>query len=120
MYIFDAKVKVHNYNAELFQCLMEAVMKTMTPTELRSNIFRVLDEILATGIPVEVKRSRIVYVLRDLNSDGLPCDREYEMDEEYLMTLEEYKKTLIMKNAYIRLILYIFLVAFLIMAIQMR
>jgi hypothetical protein len=32
------------------------VMKTVTPTELRSNIFNLLDEILNTGIPIEIKK----------------------------------------------------------------
>ena len=31
-------------------------MKTVTPTELRGNIYRILDEILNTGIPVEVDK----------------------------------------------------------------
>lgn len=29
-------------------------MKTVTPTELRGNIYHILDEILETGIPIEV------------------------------------------------------------------
>ena len=39
-------------------------MKTVTPTELRSNIYNLLDEVLSTGIPLEVnkggKKLRIV------------------------------------------------------------
>ena len=31
-------------------------MKTITVTELRSNIYNLLDEVLATGIPLEIKR----------------------------------------------------------------
>jgi hypothetical protein len=31
-------------------------MNNLTPTELRKNIYRVLDEILTTGIPVEIIR----------------------------------------------------------------
>ncbi len=31
-------------------------MKTVTPTELRSNIYRLLDEVLHTGIPMEVNK----------------------------------------------------------------
>ncbi|MFT5367801.1 MAG: hypothetical protein ACI8V2_002762 [Candidatus Latescibacterota bacterium] len=31
-------------------------MKTITPTELRSNIYQILDEILDTGIPIEVDK----------------------------------------------------------------
>lgn len=41
-------------------------MKTVTPTELRANIYKLLDEILATGTPLEIKkgdkRLRIVAV----------------------------------------------------------
>ncbi len=42
------------------------IMKTVTPTELRSNIFNLLDEILKTGVPIEInkgnKKLRIVPV----------------------------------------------------------
>ena len=31
-------------------------MKSVTPTELRANIYNLLDEILETGIPLEVKK----------------------------------------------------------------
>ena len=31
-------------------------MKTITPTELRSNIYNLLDEILNTGIPIEINK----------------------------------------------------------------
>ena len=41
-------------------------MKTVTPTELRANIYKLLDEVLATGAPLEIeigdKRLRIVPV----------------------------------------------------------
>ena len=41
-------------------------MKTFTPTELRGNIYNLLDEILNTGIPIEInkggKKLRIVPV----------------------------------------------------------
>ena len=41
-------------------------MKTITPTELRSNIYNLLDEVLKTGIPIEInkggKKLRIVPV----------------------------------------------------------
>ena len=41
-------------------------MKTVTPTELRSNIYNLLDEVLKTGIPLEInkggKRLRIIPV----------------------------------------------------------
>jgi prevent-host-death family protein len=43
-------------------------MKSVTPTELRGNLFNLLDEILKTGIPLEInrggKRLRIVPVER--------------------------------------------------------
>lgn len=31
-------------------------MKTVTPTELRTNIYNLLDEVLATGLPLEIKK----------------------------------------------------------------
>jgi len=31
-------------------------MKTITPTELRENIYKLLDQVLETGVPVEIKR----------------------------------------------------------------
>lgn len=31
-------------------------MKTVTPTELRTNIYRLLDEVLETGLPLEIKK----------------------------------------------------------------
>jgi prevent-host-death family protein len=31
-------------------------MKTVTPTELRANIYQLLDEVLNTGIPLEIKK----------------------------------------------------------------
>jgi prevent-host-death family protein len=31
-------------------------MKSVTPTELRANIYNLLDEVLETGIPLEVKK----------------------------------------------------------------
>ena len=41
-------------------------MKTITPTELRGNIFKILDEVLRTGIPIEIikggKKLRIIAV----------------------------------------------------------
>jgi hypothetical protein len=32
-------------------------MKTITPTELRANIYNLLDEVLNTGIPLEIKKA---------------------------------------------------------------
>lgn len=41
-------------------------MKTVTPTELRANIYKLLEEVIDTGIPLEInkgsKRLRIVPV----------------------------------------------------------
>ena len=31
-------------------------MKTVTPTQLRKDIYQLLDEVLATGLPIEIKR----------------------------------------------------------------
>jgi prevent-host-death family protein len=31
-------------------------MKSVTPTELRSNIYQLLDEVLKTGVPLEIKK----------------------------------------------------------------
>ncbi|MCP5101451.1 MAG: type II toxin-antitoxin system Phd/YefM family antitoxin [Chloroflexi bacterium] len=31
-------------------------MKTVTPTELRANIYNILEEVLRTGVPIEVKK----------------------------------------------------------------
>jgi len=31
-------------------------MKTVTPTELRANIYKLLDEVLETGVPLEIKK----------------------------------------------------------------
>ena len=31
-------------------------MKTVTPTQLRTNIYNLLDEILKTGLPLEIKK----------------------------------------------------------------
>jgi prevent-host-death family protein len=32
------------------------MMKTITPTELRSNIYNLLDEILDSGVPIEISK----------------------------------------------------------------
>ena len=31
-------------------------MKTVTPTQLRANIYNLLDEVLETGIPLEIRK----------------------------------------------------------------
>ena len=39
-------------------------MNNLTPTELRNNIYNVLDEVLATGIPVEIiRKGRILKII---------------------------------------------------------
>lgn len=47
----------------------------MTATELRGNLYQVLDEVLATGRPVEIQRSgrllRIVAVQRTFSFDQI-------------------------------------------------
>ena len=46
----------------------EGIMKTITPTELRSNIYKILDEILNSGVPLEInkggRRLRIIPVAK--------------------------------------------------------
>lgn len=32
-------------------------MKTVTATELRSNIYQLIDEVLSTGVPLEIEKS---------------------------------------------------------------
>jgi prevent-host-death family protein len=32
-------------------------MKSVTPTELRGNLYHLLDEVLSTGVPLEINRS---------------------------------------------------------------
>ena len=34
----------------------EEIMKTITPTELRANIYNLLDEVLDSGIPLEIQK----------------------------------------------------------------
>ena len=34
----------------------EVIMKTVSPTELRSNIYNLLDEVLNSGVPIEIKK----------------------------------------------------------------
>jgi len=50
-------------------------MKTVTPTELRANIYRLLDEVLETGLPLEISKGgrklRIVPVERRNRLDNL-------------------------------------------------
>ena len=43
-------------NKQIRTLQRKQVMKTITPTELRSNIYNILDEILNTGIPIEINK----------------------------------------------------------------
>lgn len=33
-------------------------MKTITPTELRGNVYNILDQVLDTGVPVEIRKGK--------------------------------------------------------------
>jgi len=50
-------------------------MKTVTATELRANIYKLLDEVLQTGLPIEIKkgdqRLRIVPVKKKAKIQNL-------------------------------------------------
>lgn len=50
-------------------------MKTVTPTELRSNIYNLLDEVLKTSIPLEIKKGdqklKIIPVKKKSKLDNL-------------------------------------------------
>jgi prevent-host-death family protein len=50
-------------------------MKTVSATQLRSNIFKLLDEVLHSGVPIEIikngKKLRIVPVEKDRKIDNL-------------------------------------------------
>jgi len=53
-------------------------MNKITPTELRKNIYNVLDEVLATGIPVEIIRNgKTLKIIAAESSDKLQnlCSR---------------------------------------------
>lgn len=39
-------------------------MKSVTPTELRANIYKLLDEVLRTGIPLEIHRGGRTLTIR--------------------------------------------------------
>jgi antitoxin (DNA-binding transcriptional repressor) of toxin-antitoxin stability system len=36
--------------------LSEVRVKTVSPTELRSNIYKLLDEVLSSGVPLEINK----------------------------------------------------------------
>lgn len=61
-------VRTKHRKAYVLRQVSEKTMKTVTPTELRANIYRLLDDVLRTGIPIEIRkgdrRLRIVPVDR--------------------------------------------------------
>ena len=61
---------------------MELTKKPITASKLRKNIYRILDEILKTGIPVEIER-------RGQRLQIMPMNRENKLDRlierSYLM-----------------------------------
>lgn len=45
---------------------------TLTPTELRKNLYRILDDVLSSGTPVEIERNgRIVRLVPDVATGSL-------------------------------------------------
>ncbi len=67
-------------------------MKTVTPTELRANIYKLLDEVLQTGLPLEIKkgdqRLRIVPIAqKDKFQNLIPRPDVIRGDPESLVAL---------------------------------
>ena len=67
-------------------------MKTVTPTELRANIYKLLDEVLETGIPLEInkgnRRLRIVPVAQGQKLQNLiPRPKVIPGNPEDLVTI---------------------------------
>lgn len=72
-------------------------MKTITPTELRTNIYKLLEEVLDSGIPLEIKkggkRLRIVPVEEGQKLDNLiPRPEAIQGDPEELVTISWEKE----------------------------
>ncbi|MEZ4593519.1 MAG: type II toxin-antitoxin system Phd/YefM family antitoxin [Chloroflexota bacterium] len=72
-------------------------MKTVTPTELRANIYKLLEEVLDTGIPLEInkgsKRLRIVPVEQGQKLQNLiPRSDVIQGDPEDLVTISWEKE----------------------------
>ncbi|MBK7896101.1 MAG: type II toxin-antitoxin system Phd/YefM family antitoxin [Candidatus Promineifilaceae bacterium] len=72
-------------------------MKTVTPTELRANIYKLLEEVLDTGIPLEInkgnKRLRIVPVEQGQKLQNLtPRADVIQGDPEDLVTISWEKE----------------------------
>lgn len=67
-------------------------MKTITPTELRANIYKLLDEVLRTGLPIEIKkgnrRLRLIPIEKDDKFNNLVSrPGAIQGDPEELVTL---------------------------------
>ena len=43
-------------------------MKTITPTELRGNIYQILDDILNTGVPIQINKGDRKLVIAPIES----------------------------------------------------
>lgn len=72
-------------------------MKTVTPTELRANIYKLLEEVLNTGIPLEInkgsKRLRIVPVEQGQKLQNLiPRSDVIQGEPEDLVTISWEKE----------------------------
>ena len=72
-------------------------MKTVTPTELRSNIYNLLDEILSTGVPIEISKGnrklRIVPVeKRDKLQNLIPRPNVIKGDPDDLVNISWEKE----------------------------
>lgn len=67
-------------------------MKSITPTELRANIYRLLDEVLNTGLPIEIvkgnRRLRLIPVEKNDRFNNLVLRKDViNGDPEELVTL---------------------------------
>ncbi len=72
-------------------------MKTVTPTELRANIYKLLEEVLNSGIPLEInkgnKRLRIIPVEEgDKLQNLIPRTGVIQGDPEALVTISWEKE----------------------------
>jgi prevent-host-death family protein len=72
-------------------------VKTVTPTELRANIYKLLEEVLDTGIPLEInkgnKRLRIVPVVQGQKLQNLIYRADViQGDPEDLVTISWEKE----------------------------
>jgi antitoxin (DNA-binding transcriptional repressor) of toxin-antitoxin stability system len=47
---------VYKYGKVRIFFILEANMKTVSPTELRNNIYKLLDDVLNSGVPLEINR----------------------------------------------------------------